>query len=111
MTRATTSEKEFLDLVDKLKYQVLTPSVTTWGACQGSNPLSEIDYAHPRCTNGARGAGLCADCIVHQAPDDIQHDLDKIKEELEIWQRARLDVEELVDKTAQRLRRKDHGNE
>ncbi len=88
-----TTEKEFLDLVDKLKYQVLTPSVTTWGAC-------------PDCGEGSRGSDRCSICIINQAPDDVKWDLESIYRRLEDWQRAWADVEKLVDKTTQRLRRK-----
>ncbi|KAF1692694.1 hypothetical protein CSC64_06820 [Pseudoxanthomonas koreensis] len=38
------------ELMASIRYQVFRPEVTTMGAC-------------PRCGNGSRGAGTCADCL------------------------------------------------
>lgn len=49
-----------LDLIAAIRYQCLTPSVTTWGPCKGG------------CAEGARGGGYCRHCLGAQLAELIE---------------------------------------
>jgi hypothetical protein len=44
---------DIFDLLGALRYQVLTPRVSTWGTC-----------SEPLCLKGARGAAVCQWCLM-----------------------------------------------
>ena len=71
-------------IVCNLKYLILTPSVTTMGAC-------------PECKQMSRGCRVCPDCLISEAPIDWQPTLRHIALCLEAQQRNALLLESLVE--------------
>lgn len=72
------------EIVSQLKYLILTPSVTSMGAC-------------PKCGTGSRGASLCHWCLIEDNPPRVQTTLEQIILCLEAQQRNRLLLESLVE--------------
>lgn len=73
-----------IEIVNQLKHLILTPSVTTMGAC-------------PQCGASSRGAGLCHWCLIEDTPPRVRATLEQIILCLEAQQRNRLLLESLVE--------------